>query len=77
MNGVAIRFTLKEFLDAHNVTPYKLSKESGVSLNTVYGIANDTSKRIDKDTLDSILRTLEGMTGKHLEVSDVMAFDRS
>jgi predicted transcriptional regulator len=76
MSNVAIRFTLKQLLDTHDITPYQLSKESNVSLNTVYAITKDKTKRIDKDTLDALIRTLEDLTGKHLEVSDIMSFER-
>ena len=73
---MAIRFKLNEFLTEQKITPYKVSKVSGLSLTTVYGINRDKTKRIDKVTLDALLVALEDLTGKHLEVSDIVAFER-
>lgn len=77
MQTVPIRFTLKALLNEHTLTPYQLSKTSGVSLNTVYSIVHDRTKRIDKDTLDAILTGLGDLTGKTFEVSDVLGYERS
>jgi predicted transcriptional regulator len=76
MQTVPIHFTLRERLDELAITPYQLSKTSGVSLNTVYSIVHDRTKRIDKDTLDALLTGLGDLTGKTFEVSDVLGYER-
>jgi len=76
MQTVPIRFTLRERLDELAITPYQLSKTSGVSLTTMYAIVHDRTKRIDKDTLDALLNGLNDLTGKTFEVSDVLGYER-
>ena len=71
---MSIRFRLREFLEEHDITPYRLSKESGVTLRTIYGINRDLTKRIDKETLNAVMIALEELTGKSLEVSDLITF---
>ncbi len=76
MNNMSVVFTIGDFLRAHEITPYRLSRETNINFNTIYGIVNNKAKRVDRETLNSILTSLEELTGKSLEVSDVLAFTR-
>ena len=62
-------------LAEHDITPYRLSKESGVAMNTVYAIVKDETKRIDKATLYAILVALQNLTNRTYEVSDIVVFE--
>ena len=74
ISNMSIQFTISDLLKEHDISPYRLSKESDINFNTIYDIVNDKSKRIDKSTLNSILISLHNLTGKNFEVSDILAF---
>ncbi|MCP3742740.1 helix-turn-helix domain-containing protein [Rossellomorea sp. BNER] len=53
-----VYFTLNPLLKALDITPNFLSKVSGVRTATIYKIQNNTLKRPNLETLESILEAL-------------------
>ncbi len=67
-----MRWKLKSYLDANNLTPYKLIKASGLTQTTIYAIAQSKPSEVRFDTLTMIIRGLEKLTGKTVEIADVI-----
>ena len=71
-----IRWRLKETIDSLGITRYALQKESGVAMNTIRTMYEGDTKRPDLEVLDSLIATLERMTGKTFEISDLLEYQR-
>jgi DNA-binding Xre family transcriptional regulator len=67
-----IRLNIGSYLEQKNITPYRLVKESGLAPNTVYNLARTPAKRIDLDTLGSIVEALTRLTGKTVTPNDLL-----
>lgn len=70
-----ITWKLKPFLDSNSITPYRLSKESGLAMSTIYSLSNDQPERLDMNTLDTIMSTLERLTSKRISFDDLLERD--
>ncbi|WP_119673963.1 helix-turn-helix domain-containing protein [Deinococcus sp. RM] len=72
-----VKWRVKELLDAHSLTAYKLAQELNgtVSRNSVYALAAGTPKRADLDTIGAMLGALRRMTGNDaLTVADLLTY---
>jgi hypothetical protein len=67
-----VKWKIKAFLQAHNLTAYRLWKESGLAQRTVFTLARDEGERIDLKTFGQVLGTLERLTGKSLVTDDLL-----
>ncbi len=67
-----MRWTLKDYLTEHNLTPYQLAKVTGLSVNTVYPLARGEAKGIRLDTLQTVLDALDELTGEQVDVTDLL-----
>ncbi len=67
-----IRLNIGSYLQQKNITPYRLVKESGLAPNTVYTLARTSAKRIDLDTLGSIVEALTRLTGQPVTPNDLL-----
>ena len=76
MQAMAVRWKVKTFLDAHDITPYRLMKESGLAQGTVYRLVNDDTTGLNTETLNSVLDALSDLTGETLAVGDVLEYVR-
>jgi Cro/C1-type HTH DNA-binding domain len=65
------RLNLGKYLSAHDITPYRLVKASGLASNTVYALARQPAQRIDLETVSTILATLEQLTGQSISLTEV------
>ena len=72
---MAVKWTLKEVLEAHDVSPYQLRKASGLSANTVYPMVRGHAKRVSLATLTRTLAALRQLTGKRFRVGDLLKDD--
>ncbi len=56
-----VRFVLQELLDSQTppMSQSELARRSGISLVTVNAIANNRTKQVSLETLDSICRALD------------------
>jgi DNA-binding Xre family transcriptional regulator len=67
-----VKWKIAELLEKNGKTAYALAKVSGLSMPTVYAIVNGEKKGVQFDVLASIMRGLEELTGKRVELSDVL-----
>ena len=74
MRSVPVMWKVRATLDEHGISPYRFMKESGLSQGTVYRLVNGTTCTINTDTLDRVVTTLRRLTGKHLELQDLLEF---
>lgn len=52
---MAIKNKLKQFVEKRGITAYKLSKQTGLPLNTVYRLVNNPSQVPSGEVMDAIL----------------------
>lgn len=67
-----IRWKLKEVLEDHGITPYRLMVDSGIANSTIYRLTNNKTEGVQGPVLDKILNSLCKLTGKRIGVSDVL-----
>lgn len=75
-----IRWKLADFLAEHGLTAYALGKAMGTSyMNTVYRMARrgHEPSRIDLPTLVNVLDGLRTLTGKEVEIADILIYEPS
>lgn len=75
IHAVPVHWTIRPILDRHNITPYRLMKESGLAQGTVYRLVNGDSKSLNADTLDRVMTALRRLTGEDLQVADLLAYE--
>lgn len=69
-----IKFKLDRLLEENNITRNALAREAKIRPNVVYEMCNNETKRIELKTLDKILETLNRMTNKPINVSDIIEY---
>lgn len=71
-----MRWKLKEYLEAHNLTAYQLWKASGLSKTGLYNLVTpkglERAAGVEFDTLAKVISGLEKLTGKRVEPNDVL-----
>jgi predicted transcriptional regulator len=72
MATMPFKWKVNKILEAHDITPYRLAKDSGLSNTTVYAIVNGENEKLQGKVLDRLLSTLEELTGKKLHIQDVV-----
>lgn len=73
-----VKWRLSEFLRHNNVTAYKLAHTVKTArANTIYRIARegDELKRVDFEVLADMLMGLRELTGKDVQLTDLLEFD--
>jgi len=70
---MTIRIRLRTILDANKITRNALAREAKVRPNLIYDMYDNKSKRIDLETLATIITTLRAM-GVDCEVSDILEY---
>lgn len=72
-----IRLKLRQYLDAHNLSAYRLVREvEGISPNTIYAYAANRRKPT-LHNLEKVLSALERLTGKPVSISDLLEVERT
>lgn len=73
---MGVRWKLREFLDAHNITPHQLAvKTDGkLSQRSVYSLANSRTNGVRFDTLEAIIPVLKELTGKPVQLTDLLDY---
>lgn len=74
MQAVPVRWKVRQYLEAHNLTPYRLMKESGLAQGTVYRLVNGDTQNLNATTLDATIRALRTLTGKPVDIPDVLEY---
>jgi len=69
-----VQARVKQYLDSHNVSAYRLAQETAGTLapNTVYALARPTEKRVDLETLGEVMTALERITGQPVTLTDLL-----
>jgi DNA-binding Xre family transcriptional regulator len=75
MQTMAVRWKVKEVLNRHDITPYRLVKASGLAQATVYRLVNNDTAGLSTETLTVLLRTLRELTGEELGVADLLSYE--
>ncbi|MEF2279894.1 helix-turn-helix transcriptional regulator [Deinococcus sp. YIM 134068] len=73
---MTLRFSLDTFLREHGLTAYRLVKETEglVARGSVFAMARGESvKRVDLENLEHIMAALGALTGKTVQVGDLIA----
>lgn len=72
MQQMPLRWKLRELLDEHDITPYRLTKESGLAFSTIYRITGGNTDALHGKTADAILSALHRLTGREYALSDLV-----
>lgn len=67
-----MKWTLKDYLTQHDLTPYQLAKATGLSVNTIYPLARGEAQRVSLETLQTVLDALDELTGERVSVGDLL-----
>lgn len=76
---VATRWRFKEFLDENNLSAYSVVQETSgkLSRTAVYDLASsDSPASIRISTFDALLPALEKLTGRRVEIGDLLTYER-
>ncbi|MDR6883576.1 DNA-binding Xre family transcriptional regulator [Bacillus sp. 3255] len=74
MMTLAIRIKLNEVLESADVTKNALAREAKVRPNLIYDLCEGKTKRIELETMSTIIETLEEMTGNTYSISDILEY---
>lgn len=69
-----VAWRIKEFLDDHGLTPYRLVQASGIPQGTVYRLVNGDTRNLNADTLALTLDALRTLTGEPVGLGDVLEY---
>ena len=75
-----VRWRLAEFLQKHDITPYRLvvhnesDDELRLARGTVYAIVNEQNLQVSLETLTKIVTALRELTGKPVTVCDILEY---
>jgi DNA-binding Xre family transcriptional regulator len=72
---VPVRWKVYDILEAHDISVYRLMKESGLAQGTVYRLVKGDTSTVNAETLDRVMTTLRRLTGKQLQISDLLEYD--
>lgn len=70
-----VNWKLSEYLERHELTPYRLMEHSGLSSNTVYPIARNDAERVSKKVLERLVVALRELTGENVEIGDILKLE--
>lgn len=80
---MAIRLTLKSFLEMHNLKVLQVEVTAREKLrlplgqNTLYRMmSKDRIGKIDLVTVNSLLESLSDLTGRDVQINEIFEFDR-
>lgn len=73
-----VKWKLDEFLAKRGLSVYRLHAELGgqMSKTGLYKITRGETSRVDFKSLAGILKALEALTGKHVELCDILNYER-
>jgi len=65
---------VKEFLEAHDISAYRLMKEADLAQGTAYRLANNRASGLNLQTLDAVIEALRRLTGKRIRLADLLEY---
>ena len=75
MRAMPVRWKVKQFLDDHGLSTYRLWKESGLAMGTAYRLVRGDTTSLNADTLDKVMGTLQRLTGEPIGLSDLLLYE--
>jgi DNA-binding Xre family transcriptional regulator len=72
MATMPLLWKLETIMEKHNLSAYRIAKESGVSLTSIYKIKNNRTQALQGGVLDSILQAVYDLTGVKYGVGDLL-----
>ena len=75
MHAMPVRWKVKQFLDSHDLSTYRLWKESGLAMGTAYRLVRGDTTSLNADTLDKVIGALQRLTGKSVDLSDLLLYE--
>lgn len=75
MAAMPLRWKLDTILERHDISAYRVAKNAGVGLTTIYRIKNNKSETVQGEVLDSILQTIHDLTGVEYGVGDILEWE--
>lgn len=69
-----ICFKLDVFLKKHRLSRNRFSQLTGIRPNTINDMCNGNTKRIELETLNTIMKSLNEISREKMCVSDLMAY---
>ena len=67
-----IEWTLKDVLDRHNISAYRVAKEADVGLTTIYRFTNNQVQTFNGQIVDSILQAVYDLTVTQYDICDIV-----
>lgn len=76
LNTAGMRWQLRELLERHDLTAYRLVQQLKGTMNagSVYALARGETERVSLATLGHLLAALEALTGTRYTVADLLAY---
>ncbi len=75
---MATHWRFRELLAERDLNPYRLARETpSLTRNTIYRLSRHEPDRIDRKTLDEILGAVERLSGRPVELSELLSYERS
>jgi DNA-binding Xre family transcriptional regulator len=74
LKHMPVKWKLSEVLTNNKLSVRQVMLETGLSSNTLYPIARGTSEQVSLETIAKIIEALRALTGKKIEVSDLLEF---
>ena len=74
MGKMPIRWKVKSILDIHGITVNQFKHESGLAQGTAYRLANGETDTINANTLERTIQTLRRLTGKEVDIADIVEY---
>lgn len=75
VSTVPVRWKVRALLQRHGLSTYRLWKESGLAMGTVYRLARGDTGSLNAETLDRVMEALRRLTGVSLAVSDLLVYE--
>ena len=75
IKNVPVRWRVHEILESHDISPYRLMKESGLAQGTVYRLVKGDTSTVNAETLDRVMTTLRRLTRQDLQISDLLEYE--
>ena len=72
MAGMPVKWKLKEFLVAHDITVYRFWRASGMAKGTAYRLANGQTSNLNTVTLDATMKALRELTGEIIDFNEIL-----
>jgi hypothetical protein len=67
-----VTLKLRQYIENHDLNARQVEREAGIGENTIYRVMRATN--LNRDSLAGIIKALRKLTGKPVEIADVLEF---